>query len=212
MANICVAQPPAPKGEQLMVIDMIDQGAEYAGKGHEMIDKVAQGTKAGGMLAAGQAFRRFDWLAFEPIKNGSGNLRGMVVNKRMRTIFQFTKSIDKHSSKLAAAGALIEVAKEMDRIQKVMNSNIADSEKYSRALLLGSAAILRSVTSVVPGAVELASTSARGYAMLFSEISGSKAGYKLADQLDGFSKEITAIHKKQWDGETWYNVIEAALD
>lgn len=209
---MCVAQPPTPKGEQIMIIEMIDKGADYAGEGHEFIDKVTQGTKAGGMLAAGQAFRRFDWLAFEPIRNSSGNLRGMVVNKHMRTIFQFTKKIDQHSNKLAAAGALIEVAKEMDRIQKVMNSNIADSEKYSRALLLGSAAILRSVTSVVPGAVELLSTSAKGYAMLYSEISGSKAGYKLADQMGRFSKEVTAIHKKQWDGETWYNVIEAAMD
>lgn len=209
--NMCVAQPPSPKGEQLMIVEL----AERAETAHKVADYVGKTGSFVANSSASRAFRRFNWASFEPVMNRSGNLRGMVVNKRMRTVFNVTKPLrdgfEKHSGKLAFAGALIEVGKEMGRIERVMNSNISDTEKYSRTVMLGGAAILRSVTSVVPSTFELASTAAQGYLMLYSEISGDASGTQFAKKLDAFDKEVTAIHKQQWDGEMWYNWVEVNL-
>jgi hypothetical protein len=57
----------------------------------------------------------------------------------------------------------MEIGKEMSRIQKVYSSDMDGNEKASRILLLGSAAILRSVTSVVPISFHLLAISAQGY-------------------------------------------------
>jgi|GEM_PF-6039509 len=209
---MCVAQPPAPKGEDLIIVELAEKAdAALGGFG-----KITDATKYAGDAAARRAFRQFNWAAYEPVRNRSGNLRGMVINKKMRTIFQVTKPVtdfvDKHSAKLALAGALIEIGKDMGRMETVLKSDMADSEKYSRSVLLGSAAILRSVTSVVPATFELASTAAQGYLMLYSEATGHQAGNRIAKQFDALDKQVTAIHRKQWDGETWYNVIEATID
>lgn len=160
-------------------------------------------------ISAAEAFRRFNWLKMEPALNKSGNLRGMVINKNMRTVFQVSKNV---GNKIAVVSALIEMGKEWSRAKAVYNSDMDGMEKYARITNLFGASILRSVTSVVPTAVELGALSLSGYTGLYSELTGNPAGHAFGQKAKDFAKNIRTIHSRQWDGETWYNVIESWAD
>ena len=77
--------------------------------------------------------------------------------------------------------------------------------------MLGSFAILRSVTSIVPTVIELGALSVAGYAELYSALTGSSSGSAVAGKVTGFAAEIKTIHSRQWDGENWYNFFNATL-
>jgi hypothetical protein len=160
-------------------------------------------------ISAAEAFRRFNWLKMEPVLNKSGNLRGMVINKNMRTVFQVSKNV---GNSLAVVTALIEMGKEWSRAKAVYKSDMDAIEKYARITNLFGAAILRSVTSVVPTAVELGALSLSGYTGLYSELTGNPAGNAIGEKAKDFAKNIRTIHSRQWDGENWYNVIESWAD
>jgi hypothetical protein len=160
-------------------------------------------------IAASEAFRRYSFLTGKPGLNKSGNLRGMVINKQAHTVFKFA---DKAGDRLAVLGVLIEVSKEWTRMKQVGTSNMSLSERTSRILLLGSAAILRSVTSIVPTVVELGALSASGYGELYSLLTGSPDGTKFGEAAKAFASDIKTIHSRQWDGQNWYDVIEAGSD
>jgi hypothetical protein len=160
-------------------------------------------------MSAAEAFRRFNWLKMEPVMNKSGNLRGMVINKNMRTVFQVSKNV---GNKLAVVSALIEMGKEWSRAKTVYNSTMDPIEKYARITNLFGAAILRSVTSVVPTAVELSALSLSGYSGLYSELTGDPSGHAFGQKAKDFARNIRTIHSRQWDGENWYNVIESLAD
>lgn len=159
-------------------------------------------------ISASEAFRKYSWLTGSPVLNKSGNLRGMVINARMRTVYNISSTA---GDKLALLSMLIEVGKEMSRIRKVYDTDMDGGEKAARILLLGSAGILRAVTSVVPTAFHLGSMVVQGYAQLISLLSGSSTGTALSDKIASVDAQVSAIHRKQWDGETWYHVIEATV-
>lgn len=159
-------------------------------------------------MSTSEAFRKYSWLRGAPVLNKSGNLRGMVINSRMRTVYSVS---DKAGNYLAVVAALMEIGKEMSRLEMIYKSDADRIEKASRMLMIGSAAILRSVTSIVPTAFHFAMMSAQGYAQIFSLATGSRAGVRLGDQLVRLDREVKAIHQKQWDGENWYHFLEAVL-
>lgn len=186
----------------------------------EVIEKpfesLASAVKSGEVLntfvkpiTAANAFRRYNWLRGVPMLNRSGNLRGMVINKRMRHAYGLSKSF---GAKLAVLSALIEVAGEMKRVEKIYGSDAAASEKLARSLMLGGAAVLRSVTSVVPTAVELTAASAKGYVGMYSLATGSDLSQRFDQKADAVSQFVRTTHRKQWDGEVWYDFVEAQID
>src|SRR5690349_1209301 len=59
--------------------------------GHNVAKKTEGGLKVVKAVAASEAFRRYNWLKNAPVKNISGNMRGMVVNKRWATVFHFAE-------------------------------------------------------------------------------------------------------------------------
>ena len=67
-------------------------------------------------ISASEAFRKYNWLKNEPVLNKSGNLRGMVINSRMRNAYKISGNV---GDSLQLISMLFEVAKEMSRIQKV---------------------------------------------------------------------------------------------
>lgn len=185
--------------EGLVVLEIMDKATKTAGIANDFVVRP---------ISASEAFRRYSWLKSQPALNKSGNLRGMVINARMRTVYMIS---EKAGKKIAVVAALVEICKEMKRIEIVLKSDKDATEKTSRILLLGSAALLRSVTSIVPTAVNLLSMSAQGYAELYSLATGSPSGKELSAKIGQFDKQVTMIHQKQWDGETWYNMIEATV-
>ncbi len=191
------AQPNAASGPIIF---------EYTEKAVDGVSKVTDFILT--PIAASEAFRKYNWLVGSPMMNQAGDLRGMVINARMRTIYTVSGKV---SDRVAVVGALLEVGKEMTRIKAVYGSNEDGLEKTSRILLLTSAAVLRSVTSVVPTAIHLGAISIGGYAQLYSAATGSPSGDALSGELEQFADRVEMIHRKQWDGETWYNFINATL-
>jgi len=159
-------------------------------------------------IAASEAFRKYNWLQGAAVLNRSGDLRGMVINARIRTIYDLSV---KTGDRLLLLSMLVEIGKETSRIRRVYNSDADASEKVSRILLLSSAAILRSVSSVVPTAVHLLAMSTQGYVQLYSRLTNSSSGDALNAEINKVDQQVSAIHARQWDGEVWYNVIVATV-
>ena len=180
----------------------------------ELVDKTVSGADKANTfvlnpISAAEAFRKYDWLVGSPVMNSTGDLRGMVINSQMRAVYTISGKV---ADRLAVVSALIEIGREMSRIKAVYGSNEDGMEKTSRILLLGSAAILRSVTGVVPTAVQLACLSAGGYAQLYSLLTGSSAGNELSNRLQQAGDWVETTHRKQWDGQNWYNFINSTLN
>ena len=112
---------------------------------------------------------------------------------------------------LAVLAVLVEVGKEMARIQSIWGSDADWTKKTEHITMLGGFAILRSVTSIVPTVIELGALSVAGYAELYSALTGSSSGSGLARKVTDFATETRTIHGRQWDGENWYNFINTTL-
>ncbi|MEL6530996.1 MAG: hypothetical protein AAGK01_07230 [Pseudomonadota bacterium] len=182
----------------------------------EVVDTVGKVSDANSLvlkpIAASHAFRKYNWLKMEPTLNKSNNLRGMVINKNARTVYKISNKAGKYLDKLAVLAIVVELTKESERIKQVWNSDLRQSERVGRSIMLGSAAILRSVTSVVPATVELAALSISGYGDLYSMITGSSTGNDVSKAVKDFAKEVRVIHNTQWDGENWYNIVDVTTD
>ena len=177
---------------------IIFEWIEVAGKGIDFALKPITG---------GRAFRKYN-VFLGPALNSVKNLRGMVINAKMRSVYVIAGDVGEG---IAVISALIAVGQEYARIQKVWNSNVRSDKKFSHITLLASAAVLRSITSIVPTGVHLAALTIEGYALLYSLASGSRSGNALANKIAAADAKITEIHKQQWDGENWYNVIIATV-
>ena len=167
------------------------------------------GTFAIAPISAVRAFREYNWIAGAPVLNSAGNLRGMVISKTARTVWNISS---KGGDWVGLAGIVIELAKEIDRMQRVWSSpNLSVNDKGPMLLCLGSAAILRGVASVVPTAVHLAALSASGYLDVAGAVSGSNKPLALADQLQKGDQWVTSTFNAQWDGANWYTFISQHL-
>jgi len=189
-----MASKPAHKNDQPVIFEVVQQ----AGNVNELVLKPISGA---------EAFRKYS-LLLGPSLNKSGNLRGMVINAKMRYVYNLSGNV---GNKLAVVSALINIYKELSRAQAVWNSNAPASDKFSHITMLTSAAVLRSVTSIVPTVASLAAMSVEGYAMLFSAVTGNRSGDAFAKELDAAQKQISEIHSRQWDGEVWYQVINGTV-
>ena len=183
-----------PQSEKPLIFEMVEKTSNV----NDFVLRPVTGS---------EAFRRFN-VFLGPALNKSNNLRGMVVNARMRSIYKLSGNV---GEKLAVVSALIEVAKEYSKIQTVYNSENSNLDKTSHITLLTSAAVLRGVTSIVPTAVHYTLLSAEGYAMLLSLLTGNQSGNALAAKLDAADQKVTEIHSQQWNGEVWYKVITGTV-
>ncbi len=174
------------------------------------IDVMGQaGTFAVTPVSAARAFREYNWIADAPVLNSAGNLRGMVISKSARTVWSISTEAGEW---LGLAGIVIEVAKELDRMQRIWSSrDLSVNDKGPMLLCLGSAAILRGVASAVPSAVHLAALSAGGYLDLAGAVSGSNKPSALADKLRQGDQWVSSTFNAQWDGANWYTFISQHL-
>ena len=188
------------KGLPNVIFELTEQAQDGIGKINDFIIRP---------VAASEAFRSYNWLAGAPVLNSVGNLSGMVVSKAMRTVYVVSQSAGEY---LSLASMVFEVSREMSRMQNVWKSDMDINEKGPLLLMLGSAAILRSVTSVVPTTIHLAAKSLEGYCYAASLASGSAKPLLLANALDRGDVELNRIYQQQWDGENWYHVIVTAVN
>ncbi len=132
---------------------------EVAAHAHEVIDSIHSKTEKANSafkFAAGHAaFRKYNWIKATPVLNRAGNLRGVVINARARTAFNFLvksgEALEFAGKALLIAGVAIEVAKATDRLEAIAHSSGSDSDKAQQFSLAASMIVTRALLSpVVP--------------------------------------------------------------
>lgn len=184
--------------------------AEHADHGQHAFDGAG---KAAIQISKSSALRAFRATVIDsgshvphPRLNASGNLRGMVLSKRSRVIYNISSNVaekfEKYDSALAFAGMVIEIGKDADKIHHVIKSNLSGAEKWRQGDLIVSTAILRAVTGVVPDAAHLIAKSIEGYCELAGVVSGGKLSTeKWVGALRAADVQIKTAHQKLFSPE-----------
>ena len=194
-------------GPPNVVVEVLDTAVGMAGKVKDANDYVVK------VVAGSEAFRKYNWLAGVPVLNSAGNLRGMVVNPRMRAIYtmsvNFGEKLAKADQALGLASIFIEIAKDYPRLQQAFDSDAPLNDKGPLMLSLASMAILRAVTGVVPAGAHLLAKSLEGYCDLAFVLTGGSntAPLTWAEGLQSLDSQITAAHRQIFDGQNYYNFI-----
>ncbi|HEY7334573.1 MAG TPA: hypothetical protein VH639_06790 [Bryobacteraceae bacterium] len=79
----------AHKGNKHPILEFVHPGYETLMDVHRYASRVELGKLAVMSWSGAHAFREYNWLTMEPVKNISGNLRGMVISAKWRTAFNF---------------------------------------------------------------------------------------------------------------------------
>jgi len=152
-----------------------------------------------------------------PVLNSSGNLRGMVISKRARVIFNFSSNIaqkfQKYDSALGLASILLEWQKDSHRFEMIHRSNVPASEKYRLYTLTASTAVLRAVTGVVPSAAHLIAKSLEGYCEIASLASAGRFDAKKWEgRLKAADVRISTTHAEIFSPESMQGLGDAAFN
>lgn len=194
---------------------------ELAEKAHKGIDDTGN---AASQLAKSSALRAFRATVISgkshlphPAMNSAGNLRGMVISKRARYIYNISSNIaekfEKYDSALAFAGIIIEIGKETDTITHIAKGNMSTGEKVRQVDLIVSTAILRSVTGVVPAGAHILAKSLEGYCQIAGVLSGGQLPTdKWIGKLREADVNLKTFHQKVLSPEFVQHLGDAAGD
>ena len=144
---------------------------EFAEKIHDHLDEihgeVGYINKTAKLYYGHHAFREYYWLKGLAGHNKAGNLRGMVLDKRARGLFNLTVEIGEKLEKvdrvLLIAGWAIELSKSKNYIKQVLDSPTDPATKMQKVCAEVSMATIRALTGVIPaGTHAVASTLLKG--------------------------------------------------
>jgi hypothetical protein len=196
----------------------------------EHVSQTADGAKSLAIqVTKSAAFRAFrqttkSKIGFHlpiPNANAAGNLRGMVISKKARTIYQLSsnvaKKFEKYDSALVFAGVILEVNKQWAQIKSIGNSKMSLLEKGRQIDLIVSTAALRSITGVVPTGAHLMAKSLEGYCEV-AGLAGIKRASEWKAQLKATDVLITTRHSEifspefmQTAGDEAFNLVETHI-
>lgn len=136
----------------------------------ELVDKtVDSGLQVVRAIAASEAFRKFNWLKDAPVKNAAGDLRGIVVSVRWRTIFEITSKAAKLT---ALAGFALNVVASAHEIEAIWKSGVPWDVKASRLSTEVSSIAFRTRFGVVPAATHQLAMALQGYCQIGDLLTG----------------------------------------
>jgi hypothetical protein len=169
--------------------------------GSKYLEKAEGGLKVARAVAASEAFRRYNWIKNVPVRNISGNLRGMVVSKRWAVLFHFTEDVLKPVERVAIFAALAEnVAKAHEEMRMIIHSTGSWDTKAARLSTQVSSVMIRTVAGVIPAGAHVLATSLGGYCQI-AGLAGSEGAVKLDQKLKLLDTSFTSKFEKVTDGE-----------
>ena len=179
--------------------------------GHKTGDTGAGVLKVTRAIAASEAFRKYDWLKNAPVRNVSGNLRGMVVSKQWAAVFHFAEDVLKPLEKLLLLAALAEnLAKSHHEVDRILKSNDNWDTKAARLSLQVSSVMIRTVGGVVPAGAHVLATALEGYCRI-AALAGSTRAQHVDWKLQGLDAKIHSVFEKVTDGDNMNVVIHKYL-
>lgn len=175
-----------------------DALVEVGSKGSE---KVEAGLKVTRAIAASEAFRKYNWLKNAPIRNVSGNFRGMIVSKRWATIFHFAEDTLKPVEKVALIAALAEnIVKAEHQFGAIMKSRDSSAQKAARMSTQISSIALRTAGGAIPAGAHILALSLGGYCQV-AGLLGSQRAFDLDRRLKSLDTKVTSLFDTVTDGE-----------
>lgn len=156
-----------PHHQHCPVLDVIHHGhkaAELADRRAGQADLVRTSLQ---MVAGGRAFRDYSALANRVGLNRAGNLRGMIVSSRWRTIFGHLGHVGEYMENigyLAAIGAGI--VESTSRFDAIWHSSDPPALKILQTSSIAGTIAQRALLGVVPAGTHLIYRSLEGWCML----------------------------------------------
>jgi hypothetical protein len=115
MASIAVQYHTHP------TVEIVTTGVETVGKFVDNVDLANRSFKA---IAGSHAFYKYDWMRALPTANVNGNLRGMVISARWRTVFNFSSEVvGKYAEGIGTlASVATDIARDGWRFERIWKS------------------------------------------------------------------------------------------
>lgn len=175
------------------------------------LDKFEGSLKAARAISASEAFRKYNWIKNVPVRNVSGNLRGMVVSNRWASVFHFTEDVLKPVEKIAVIAALAEnIAKSHHQVDTILKSSEPWDIKAARLSTQVSSVMIRTVAGVIPAGAHVLAMSLGGYCQI-AELARSPRAANLDQKLKSLDVSFSSWFDKVTDGNNIYIFINKHL-
>jgi len=169
------------------------------------------------LLSATQAFRKYSWLKDEIARNKSGNLRGMVISGKFKTVYKVSGAAGKT---LQNAALIIKFYEESKRAQpemeRIFMSNATWEVKAAKISTQVSGICIRTLTSLVTSTAKTMSWVLRKTTSLhplyrLDKALGTNVVDRAFDSVDGFTNQVTVFVDRKTVGNELYYIIEAKI-
>ena len=167
----------------------------------EVSEKVEDGLKTTRAIAASEAFRKYNWLKNVPVKNASGNFRGMVVSQRWATAFDFVQDALKPIERIALVAALAENIVNANReIEPILASKDPWEMKAARLSTQVSSIAIRTAGGFIPPGVHMLTLALSGYCQI-AGLAGWPGAAKAEKRLRFVDAWVSSTFDKVTDGD-----------
>jgi hypothetical protein len=148
------------------ILEFVHGRSEVAGKVDKGLEHAEQATLAVKLVAGSEAFRNYSILAAK-VENHSGNLRGMVISAKWRTVFTFSENTEKVLGSLGTiAGITASIAENAPQFETIYRSSGSPTIKAAQMSSLAGTMALRVLGGAIPAGVHVIYLSLEGWAQL----------------------------------------------
>ncbi|MGD0363415.1 MAG: hypothetical protein ABSC93_21235 [Bryobacteraceae bacterium] len=187
------------------VIELVDKGGKAVDTANSGVNVVAK------TIAASHAFRKYDWLRKAPVKNASGNLRGMVVNGNARVVYDFTI---KYGSKIERFNTFVTVAVALadsfEQIGDIVQSKDPGGLKCAKLGTQATAIAMNVLTGIVTTPAHAVLMSMQGYCDMADVARGIPVG-TCGQTLKAVDAIIESAAKQVSDGNNIYTFVNTTI-
>jgi hypothetical protein len=153
------------------VVELVDKGGKAVDTANSSVNVAAKA------IAASHAFRKYDWLSMAPLKNASKDLRGMVVNRNAKVVYDFTVKYGSKIEKLSTfATVAVALADSAEQTYDILQSKNSLDVKAAQLSTQATAVAMNVLTGVVTAPVHAVLMSLQGYCDMADLVRGARVG------------------------------------
>lgn len=164
-------------------------------------------------ISASEAFRKYNWLKSIPVMNAAGDLRGMVVSSRWRTVFQVSGDVGGVLEKVAVvAGLAVNIVHSWNEIETIYNSQDPWDVKGAKLSSQVSSVAIRTVGGIIPAGFSLLALSMQGYCQAGGVVTGSRFQPQACiAKLKAASSYVNTTFNNVTDGDNIYSFLNVTI-
>jgi hypothetical protein len=180
---------------------------ELTSKFDSAVSNFSDGTKALKVISASEAFRKYNWLRDAAVVNASGNLRGMVVSRNWKVVFEQSLQAAEILEKVGTVAAFAaNIAEQSEDVSTVLQSTEDTTMKGLKLASIAGTAAERTLAGMVTGTVSTALFSMQGYCQMIGLVNENARSF--ANRCTKFLRETDG--RIQTTVRTWTNTNKQA--